>query len=97
MTVLGDVFDVVEVGAVRVWDVLEFAEPVGRFEVHAITRRPESRRFLWRPGRSGVVTFWSDDRCRDETMRLGPDHFVFTPEARRQTVPAHSHVLRRRR
>lgn len=97
MPVLGDVFDVVDVGAVRVWDVLEFPEPVGRFEVHAITRHPVPRRFPWRPLRSGVVTFWSDDRYRDETMRHGPDHFVFTPGARRQTVPAHSHVLRRRR
>lgn len=90
------VFDVVEVAAVGVWDVLELPAPVGRFEVHAITRQPVARRFRWR-SRPARVTIWSDDRSREQTVRQGPGHFEFTPEARRQTLPADAWVLRLRR
>ena len=84
----------VDAAEVKVGDVLHFPPLMLRFEVHAIAREPRVRRFLWRAPLPALITFWSDDRFREETLKWGQEHFLITPGAVHKTVTADSRVPR---
>lgn len=86
-------FSLVPASEVEVGDILDFQPLIGRLEVHAITREPSRRRALWR-SRPALLTFWSDDRFRDEVLKWGQEHFLITPAAIRVTVDCGARVRR---